>query len=140
MNISHHNSNPQPSKVPMVLSKEKEAYQLWLFAHRNFPRIERLGLGKKIDSSFLDVLEFTFASIYLHPEQKIILLNRTIVKLDHVKFFMQLAWENKLIQTDKYTVISKSLEEIGRQLGGWKKGIESKLQTKTPTDKAGEIS
>ena len=41
---------------------------------------------------------------------------------------MQLAWENKLIPTDKYAEISKQLEEIGRQLGGWKKG----LQTKTP--------
>lgn len=46
---------------------------------------------------------------------------------------MQLAWENKLVLNDKYTIISKHLEEIGRQLGGWKKGIESKLQTKTPT-------
>ena len=47
---------------------------------------------------------------------------------------MQLAWESKLIPTDKYAIISKELEEIGRMLGGWKKGIEAK----TLADKARE--
>lgn len=116
----------------MVLSKEKEAYLLWISVHRNFPRVERLGIGRKIDSAFLDTLEYTFTSVYLPPAQKVILLTRTITKLDILKFFMQLAWENKLVPTDKYIAMSKHLEEIGRQLGGWKKGIESKLQTKTP--------
>ncbi len=63
------------------------------------------------------------------------------MKLDHVKFFMQLAWENKLVQTDKYTELSRCLEEIGRQLGSWKKGIENKLtEMKTPAYTTGETS
>lgn len=92
-----------------------------------------LGIGAKIEQLFLTVLEFTFIAAYLPPEQKIILLNKTIPKLDVLKFFIQLAWEEKLIPMGKYIALSKQLEEIGRMLGGWKKG----LLTKTPPPKGG---
>ena len=58
------------------------------------------------------------------------MLSRTIAKLDNLKFFMQLAWESKLIPTEKYVNLSKDLEEIGRMLGGWRKGLQDKLQDK----------
>lgn len=77
------------------------------------------------------MLELTFTSVYLAPEQKIISLGKCIAKLDNVKFFMQLAWESKLVPTEKYAKISADLEEIGRMLGGWRKGLQEKLQEKT---------
>lgn len=95
---------------------------------RDFPKVERLGVGTKIETLFLSVLELTFASSYLPPEQKIILLSKTISKLDITKFFMQLAWEEKLMPTEKYAELSLKLEGVGRMLGGWRKG----LQNKTP--------
>ena len=58
------------------------------------------------------------------------MLSKTIAKLDNLKFFIQLAWENKLIPTDKYSVLSENLEEIGRMLGGWRKGLQQKTPTK----------
>lgn len=104
----------------------KESYNIWLVIHRNFPKVERLGLGQKIERAFLDTLELTFCLSYLPPEQKIALLGKAISKFDVVKFFMQLAWESKLIPTDKYSDLILRLEEIGRQLGGWKKGLQIK--------------
>ena len=106
--------------------KEKEAYQFWLALHRNFPHVERLGIGQKIEKIFLDVLELSYSCVYLPPEPKIILLGKTISKLDILKFFLQLAWESKFIHTEKYAELSKKIEEIGRMLGGWKKGLLSK--------------
>ncbi|OGI33484.1 MAG: hypothetical protein A2420_04185 [Candidatus Moranbacteria bacterium RIFOXYC1_FULL_44_13] len=94
--------------------------------HRNFPKTERFGIGQKIEQSFLAVLELTFTAAYLPPEQKIILLRKTISRLDVLKFFTQLAWESKFIQDGKYLELSKRLEEIGRMLGGWRKGLQSK--------------
>lgn len=58
------------------------------------------------------------------------MLSRVISKLDALKFFIQIAWENKLISTEQHIELSKNLEEIGRQLGGWKKGLETKLPPK----------
>ena len=104
----------------------KETYMFWLALHHNFPKVERFGIGQKIEQSCLTALELTFSLSYLPPEQKIPLLNRAISRLDVVKFFVQLAWESKLIPTDKYSELLLQLEEIGRQLGGWKKGLETK--------------
>ena len=94
--------------------------------HHDFPKVERFGIGNKIEQTFLDTLELTFCLSYLSPEHKIPLLNKAITKLDIVKFFAQLAWESKLIPTDKYSDLLSKLEEIGRQLGGWKKGLQTK--------------
>lgn len=113
-----------------VIIKEKEAYQYWLALHRDFPKTERYNLGQKIDWLFLEVLELSFSASYLPPDQKIILLGKTISRLDILKFFLQLAWENKLIPTNKYAELSKMLEEIGRMLGGWKKGLLQKQNSR----------
>ena len=112
-----------------MILKQKEVYTLWLALHKDFPKVERLGVGQKIEQSFLTVLEYTYTAAYLPPEQKIILLAKTISKLDVLKFFLQLAWEGKLIPTAKYADLSEQLEEVGRMIGGWKKG----LLNKTPT-------
>lgn len=58
------------------------------------------------------------------------MLGKTISRLDIVKFFIQIAWENKLIPTEQYIELTNSLQEIGKQLGGWKKGLETKLPPK----------
>ena len=113
---------------PVVISKEKEAYQEWLALHKNFPKVERFGIGQKIEQTFLDMLESSFTAVYLPIEQKILMLTKTISRLDIIKFFIQIAWENKLIPDAKYSILSQKLDEIGRMLGGWRKG----LQNKTP--------
>jgi hypothetical protein len=125
---------PPPREVPRALLREKEVYRLWIIVHRDFPKTERFGLGQKIEQSFLDVLEYTFASIYLITEKKILMLSKTIAKLDNLKFFLQLAWESRLIKTEKYVEISSGLEEIGRMLGAWRKGLQAKEQ-KLPLEK-----
>ena len=55
-------------------------------------------------------------------------LEKASVALDRLRFFLQIAWEHKRMSTEKYSMLSENLGEVGRQLGGWRKG----LQTKTP--------
>ncbi|MDP1706696.1 MAG: four helix bundle protein [bacterium] len=83
-------------------------------------------MGQKIDNFFLDSLEMIFASIYLPPEQKMPLLAKAISKIDAVKFFLQIVWENKLIAAEQYSELIMKLQEIGRMLGGWRKGLLNK--------------
>ncbi len=92
----------------------------------DFPKTYRHNLGSKIDSYFLELLENIFVSLYLSGNNKINRITISISKLDGVKFFLQLAWENKCIPNDKYVALSAQLDEVGRILGGWKKGLESK--------------
>ncbi len=88
-----------------------------------------MGLGQKIEQAFLDTLELAFCLSYMSVEHKLPMLNKAITKLDILKFFIQLAWENKLISTNKYSDIVSRLGEIGRQFGGWKKGLQIKTNS-----------
>jgi len=55
----------------------------------------------------------------LAPLQSLIFLN--------IRFFVDVL---KTLWSEKYTNLSIHLDEIGRMLGSWKKGLE----TKTPTE------
>jgi hypothetical protein len=88
-----------------------------------------------MEDYFLGLLENIFISLYLPPEQKIPKLIIAISKLDGVKFFLQIAWENKCVKDEKYSLLSEHLQEIGRMLDGWKKGLENKQEKKTPPQK-----
>ena len=92
---------------------------------RNFPKVERLGLGIKIDQNFLAVLDYTFTSAYLPRNMKSATLSKAISRLDMVKFFLQLAWEIKLVTNEKYIELADSLESIGKDLGSWRKSLEN---------------
>jgi len=107
-----------------VLLKTKEAYVIWSKIRKDLNRLERIGVGDKIENNFLSLLEIIFLSSYSPIERKIDLLNRAITKVDILKFFTQLIWENKHISTQEQVELLEKLMEIGRQLGGWKKGLE----------------
>jgi len=131
--LNFHNSSTfkaPPQGVPVVIIKLKESYSYWIVIHRDFPKIERFGIGKRINELFLWLLELSFTASYLPPDQKIILLGKAISRLDILKFFLQIAWENKLISNEKYIILSQNLEEIGRMLGGWRKGLINKTPAK----------
>ena len=115
-----------PPAAPSALLKAKIAYSLWFKIYNDFPKAHRYILGGKVEDYFLGLLENIFISIYLPPETKISRLVIAISKLDGVKFFLQIAWENKCIKDEKYSLLCEHLQEIGRMLGGWKKGLEKK--------------
>lgn len=44
-----------------------------------------------------------------------------ILKLDVLKFFLQVAWESNALSSKRYIHLSEHLTQIGRMLGGWYK-------------------
>lgn len=133
LNLHNSKITANSPALPVVISKEKEAYQYWLALYQNFPKIERFNLGQKISQIFIQILEYTFTAAYLPVDQKIVLLGKIIPRHDVLKFFVQLAWESKFIPNEKYIELSEKLEGIGRQLGGWRNGLIDKNKKKTPT-------
>ncbi len=114
-----------------MLVKAKEAYAIWFKFLNDFPKVYRGTLGAKIEHYFLELLECIFTCLYLPHERKAARLALAISKLDGVKFFLQLAWENRCLSDEQYARLSEKLLETGRILGGWKKGLEAK----TPAQK-----
>jgi len=90
----------------------------------NFSRDSRHTLGTKIDALFLEVIENTIKAGYSDKAEKEIFLKRASVKLDLLKFFLQIAWEIKSLDDKKYINLSEKLLEVGKMLGGWIKSVK----------------
>ena len=121
---------PPPANLPVV-EKAKSVYKHWLVLKRNLPRGEQFGIGAKIDRLFLEVLENLRYATFNKNDQKILLLSEALVKIDSTRFFIQLCWEAKLIANKHYLEIGLKIEELGRMVGGWRKGYLTK--TSPPT-------
>lgn len=90
------------------------------------PKTSRYTLSVRIDSLFIEILELIAAASFLPPQQKLPLIQKTSVKLDMIKFFLQIMWEVKALDNKKYILLSKNVDEIGRMLGGWQKQLLTK--------------
>ena len=112
----------------------KDTYNLWQHYLVDFPKQNRYTLGNKIDDVFLVAIEFSFLASYASLDTKIIHLERCISRVDLLKLLLQLAWEIHALDNPKYITLSEQLGEVGRMLGGWRKGLD----TKTPRHSSGE--
>ena len=103
-----------------------------------FPKPVRHTLGGKIDSLFIEIVELVLTASRLSKNQKLPLVDRASIKLDALKFFLEIAWEIKLLDNRKYIFLSEKLDEIGRMLGGWLKNLEQKLPRHNVEGEQGE--
>jgi len=78
---------------------------------------------------FIELLELIYRAIFAGERgEKILLLNHAIAKLNLLNFFLQIAWEHKHLENQKYALLGECLGETGKMLGGWRK----QLLQKTP--------
>ena len=131
----NHLTPPPAHSSPQILQHLLQAYLLWQEFLNNFPKKSRYTLGAKIEQCFLDTLEAIFVASIQPREKKLPYLERAVIKFDTLKFFLQTAWESKALDNNKYVALSKPLEEIGRQLGGWYKNILTQTPARREREK-----
>lgn len=117
------------NKMLPVVEHTLGVYKLWYGYRDHFPKKSRYTLGDKIDARFLNILELISVASYQSPEEKLPTLNRAIMGVDVLKFLLRVAWELHILDEKKYIALSEGVQEIGKQIGGWRKGVEKK---KTP--------
>lgn len=123
--------NLPPPQIPLVLVRAKEAYKVWHNSIINLKRIDRYTIGASIDDIFLSLLELIFRGCFAHDRfEKLSVVSQAVAKSDLLKFFLQIAWEHKVIDHKKYGELIILLDEVGRMLGGWKKNINEKTPTR----------
>ncbi len=108
----------------VLIQKLVQVYKLWHEFLPNFPKDSRYTLGAKIDSLFLEVIELIIKASYSDKTEKLVSLKSASLKLDLLKFFLQITWEIKSFDNKKYILLSEKLDEIGKMLGGWIKAIK----------------
>jgi hypothetical protein len=123
-NKNNYSSNPPPSQFNLAITQKMvETYKLWHKFLDDFQKNSRYTLGTKIDSLFLDTIENMIKARYSDKIEKQIFLKRASVKLDLLKFFLQISWEIKSLEAKKYIKLSEKLNEVGKMLGGWIKSL-----------------
>lgn len=88
-----------------------------------FPKTKRYGLGQKLDLIALELIELIVRASYLQREQKLPVLEKSVVSADLLKILLRLAKDNKALDNKKYLQLESNLQEIGRMIGGWKRSI-----------------
>lgn len=116
-------SVPPPLTSLPIIARIVQAYKLWHEIIQHIAKQDRYTLGSKIDTTFLEVIELIFTAGSLPKEKKLPYVQKAISKFDLLKFFLQIAWEVKALDNKKYILISESLTEIGRMLGGWHRNL-----------------
>lgn len=101
-------------------------YKKWVEIHRNIERTVKFGLGAKIDNLFIELLELLRKSVYTPANKKIVLLEEASNKIDSSRFFLQLLWEMRLVSNKQYILLETDIQDLGKIVGGWKKGLLSK--------------
>jgi len=117
---------PAGSKSIPVLAKASEAYKEWHNHLQHIPRLSRYSIGMKIDALFTQLIESLIHAGYAtERNKKILVIDRAIVTLNTLKYFLQLIWEINLIDQRKFESLSMPLHEIGKMANGWKKYLET---------------
>lgn len=119
---------PRRNQLP-VIQKFIAAYKLWHEFVPHIPKTSRYTLGSKIDLLLLEIIEYIFSAASVTQHERLVRINSATTRLDLLKFFLQVAWEIKALDTKKYIILSEKLDETGRMLGGW---IKQLLQKTSP--------
>jgi hypothetical protein len=115
-----------PQRVLPVIEHCVTSYKLWQKYRNDFPKGSRYTLGDRIDTTFLYILEMLFIASYQSKSEKLPTIASAVRKTDILKFLLRVAWEIAALDDKKYATLSAHIDEVGRMIGGWKKGLESK--------------
>lgn len=105
-------------------------YKTWYVYRDSMPKKSRYTMGDRIDARFIQVLELLYVASYQSSTDKIPTLQKTLSGIDTLKFLLQVAWELRVFDDKKYATLSEGLNEVGKQVGGWKKGLQPKTSAR----------
>ena len=93
---------------------------LWLVPTlERFPRSQKFLLGDRIQSTALNVLESLIEATYTrHRSQH---LSQANMGLEKLRFLLRLAWELHYLNRRRYEHAARTIDEVGRRVGAWKK-------------------
>jgi len=88
----------------------------------NFPREFKYTLGEKLQNVCLELLDMII--IANSENDKPSFLKKTNQHLDRLRIYIRLCYCLRVIGGEKYEILSKYIDEIGKMAGGWLKSSE----------------
>ncbi len=91
---------------------------LWLIPTvERFPRTQKFLLGDRIQSTALDTLEALIEATYTRDRKAH--LGRANLGIEKLRFFFRTALDLQYLDPRRYEHAARSMDEIGRLIGGW---------------------
>jgi 23S rRNA-intervening sequence protein len=108
-------------------------FLMWLVpAVEKFPRTQKFLLGDRIQTTALDVLECLIEATYTRDRKG--QLARANLGIEKLRFFFRLAVELHYLDRRRYQHAARTLDEIGRLIGGWVKAHAAAVADTKPAD------
>ncbi len=96
-------------------------FVLWLIpAVEKFPQRQRFLLGDRIQTAGLDILEGLIEATYSRGG-RLRVLETVNIRLEKLRILFRIAMELRYLDLRRYEHAARSLDEIGRLVGGWMK-------------------
>jgi hypothetical protein len=105
--------------TPKVV-QDCHALLLWLIPLLDqLPRQRRFTLGERLETELLEVLALLTTAAYQREKRQI--LDQANARLNVARHLWRLAHELQVIPTRRYEHGVRLIDDIGRQIGGWRR-------------------
>lgn len=99
-------------------------FLLWLVpAVETFPRSQKFLLGDRLQSTAMDVLERLIEATYTRNRGP--MLAQANLGIEKLRVMVRLATELKHFDHRRYEHAARTLDDIGRLVGGWRKAHDA---------------
>lgn len=100
---------------------------LWIIpVLEKFPRSQRFLLGERIETALLDTMELIIQAVY--TKNKTAFLKEANLKIEKLRHLIRLSKDLQFLSIRRYEFVSKGLNEIGAEVGGWIKYTRSRKE------------
>ncbi len=108
---------------PVVFVKWMEFLKWLLPVTEKFPKRVRFSFANRIDNLALDVVEDLIEARYTRNKHEI--LKRTNLRLEKLRILLRISCDQRHLSYKAYEHAMRSMNEVGKMLGGWIKQHET---------------
>ncbi len=120
------NNNVKNNSEAPILQSTKELYIEFYGYLKLFPKKDQYLIGRRCEDIILDFIEDIITAAGSPREMKLNFLIKASVQFDLLKVLFRTARDLKLLTDSRYISLTTKTLEIGRQLGGWLKSVNTK--------------
>lgn len=114
------NSSQSPIKEDLPIYVKWRTFLNWLMLVTDkFPKKVRFTYTDRLVNLALSVVEDFVEARY--SRNKIPILDAANMKLEKIRIFVRISYEQRYLSREQYEHASISINEVGKMLGGWRK-------------------
>jgi len=108
-----------------IMEKIYILYEFFYGLRKTAPKPDRYAIWQKCDEELLGILENIYIASRVDKVRKSEMLWEVDLQLNFIKILVRFMKGVKTLDNKSYGIIKKSLDEIGRMLGGWMNSLKA---------------